>query len=155
MMKTQNFKSALTIDYNIDAIVYLPCYDSTNIRAVIIDKAVIVDDPWVLTDDIDGIPERPFSVSKILYFADIKKDKEAKYLFENTFVVAYPKQEVCAMVYLENKERKVYYVVGDAKELQKKIEELKENIRSLKPFPKFSELEKELKEEFKKINQGI
>ena len=155
MMKIQNFKSTLTIEYNINAIVYLPCYESTNIRAVIVDKAVIVDDGWVLTDDIDGIQERPFSISNILYFADIKKDKEAKHLFENTFIVARPKQEVCAMVYLENKERKVYYVVGDAKELQKKIEELKENIRSLKHFSKLSELEKDLKEEFKKINKDI
>ena len=154
-MKKQNFKSTLTIEYNIDAIVYLPCYNSTNIRAVIIDKAVIVDDPWVLTDDINGIQEKPFSVLNILYFADIKKDKEAKRLFEKTFVVAQPKQEVCAMVYLENKERKVYYVAGDVEELQKKIEDLKENIRNLKHFSKFSELEKELKEEFKKINQDI
>lgn len=149
MMKTQNFRSTLKIEYNINAIVYLPCYDSIN------PSAAIVDDDWVLSNDINGIPEWPFSVSNILYFADIKKDKEAKRMFENTFVVAYPKQEVCSMVYLENKERKVYYIVGDAKELQKKIEELKENIRSLKPFSKFSELEKELKEEFKKINQDI
>lgn len=148
-MKPQNFETFLDIKFDIDATVYLPCYNTVN------PSASVIGDEWVLDNDINGIPNLPFSISKILYFESVKKDKESKRSFDRAFTMAYPKQEVCAMIYFEDKVKKVYYIVGDADALQKKIESIKEKIRNLKPFSRFDELEKALKEEYKKIKQDI
>lgn len=141
-------ESRLEISFDIDIIVTLPCYNVDG------QGGCVVDNEWVLNDDIRGVPNKTFKTSKILYFTDISKDKDSQHEFESAFVIAKPKQHVCKMVYWEDNEKKNYYIVGDASTLQKKIDDIEDVVKGMHSYGKFRQIEKEIREEYDKRRIG-
>ena len=136
--------SRLEFKFDVDIVISLPCYDTERI------SAQVIDNEWVLDADIKGVPNFPFNISKILYFADISKDKESQRDFDKAFCIAKPKQHVCKMVYFENNQKNTYYIVGDAASLQTKVNDIEDTLKYMHIYDKFEKLQNEIKEEYDK-----